>query len=262
MLESAQTGARAPAPVGTSLRIAIVSDIHANLAAFRAVLRHAEASGALDGLWCAGDTVGYGPQPNECVALLREREHRAVAGNHDLAACGKMGTEEFNHAAAEAAQWTAEQLSEETRTSLQEMELVVPEGDFTLVHGSLRWPEWEYLLSTEQAQAQFELQPTPYSIVGHSHLPFVCREAADGPSAIEPAADGESVEVGAQRLILNPGSVGQPRDGDPRAGYALYDSAASVVTYHRVEYDIGSTQQAMETAGLPRWLSERLSQGR
>ncbi|MEX0785003.1 MAG: metallophosphoesterase family protein [Dehalococcoidia bacterium] len=261
MLESARTGV-APAPVGNSLRIAIVSDIHANLAAFQAVLRHAGASGSLDALWCAGDTVGYGPQPNECVALLREHEHRAVAGNHDLAACGKMGTEEFNHAAAEAAQWTAKQLSEETRTYLQEMELVVADGDFTLVHGSLRWPEWEYLLSTEQAQAQFELQRTPYSIVGHSHLPFVCRETSARPPAIEPTADGERVEVRSERLILNPGSVGQPRDGDPRAGYALYDSEAAVVTWHRVEYDIEATQQAMEALGLSRWLSERLSYGR
>src|SRR3990172_3807260 len=162
------------------MRIAIVADVHSNLAAFEAVLRHAEAAGRIDALWCLGDTVGYGPHPNECIALLRKYEHCAVAGNHDLAACGKMGTEEFNAAAAQAARWTEEQLSKTARSYLAGLELVVCEGDFTLVHGSLRWPEWEYLLSSEQAQVQFELQRTPYSIVGHSHIPFVCEQSASG----------------------------------------------------------------------------------
>ena len=242
------------------MRAAIVADIHANLAAFEAVLRHAEAEGSLDAIWCLGDTVGYGPQPNECLALLRRYEGRAVAGNHDLAACGRMGTDEFNAAAAQAARWTEEQLSDTSRSYLQALPLVVDEGDFTLVHGSLRWPEWEYLLSSEQAQGHFELQRTSYGFVGHTHLPLVCRDAA--PPTLRPAADGERVELGAERLVFNPGSVGQPRDGDPRAGYALYDGDASAVSFHRVEYDIVATQRAMEVADLPRWLSERLSEGR
>ncbi len=244
------------------MRIAIVGDVHANLAAFEAVLAHAEQGGRLDAVWCLGDTVGYGPHPNESLALLRTYEHRAVAGNHDLAACGRMGTEEFNEAAAEAAHWTAQQLAEGQRSYLQDLPLVVCEGEFTLVHGSLRWPEWEYLLSSEQAQAHFELQRTPYSLVGHSHLPFVCEEQPDMPPALRPAIDGERVELGAGRLILNPGGAGQPRDGDPRASYVLYDADAGAVTFHRVEYDIAATQQAMEAARLPRWLSERLSYGR
>lgn len=252
------------------MRIAIIADVHSNLVAFQAVLRHAEAGGRLDALWCLGDTVGYGPCPNECLALLRQYEQRGVAGNHDLAACGRMGTEEFNEAAAEAARWTEEQLSPSARSYLQELPLVVCEGDFTLVHGSLRWPEWEYLLSSEQAQAHLELQRTPYSLVGHSHVPFVCQEqegAQTGgrpaaPPMLRLAANGERVELGEQRLILNPGGVGQPRDGDPRAAYALYDTDARVVTYHRVEYDIAATQRAMEAARLPRWLSERLGYGR
>ena len=243
------------------MRIAILADIHANLPAFEAVLRHAEDGGRLDALWCLGDTVGYGPHPNECIALLRRYEQRVVAGNHDLAACGRMETEEFNEAAAEAARWTDGQLTDGSRSYLQELEMVVIEGDFTLVHGSLRWPEWEYLLSGEQAQAHFELQSTPNGLVGHSHLPFVCREEA-GPPRLTPFGDGEAVDLGAERLILNPGGVGQPRDGDPRAGYALYDSDAASVSFHRVEYDIVATQQAMEAAGLPRSLSERLSYGR
>ena len=253
MLESASIG-----PV----RIAIVTDIHANLAAFEAVLRHAEGAGRLDALWCLGDTVGYGPHPNECLALLRRYECRAVAGNHDLAACGRMGTEEFNEAAAEAARWTAEQLTDASRSYLRGLPLVVCEGDFTLVHGSLRWPEWEYLLSGEQAQAHLELQRTPYGLVGHSHLPFVCRAQKGGPPTLVRAGDGERVELGKERLILNPGGVGQPRDGDPRAAYALYESDAGLVTFCRVEYDVAATQRAMEAARLPRWLSERLSHGR
>ena len=244
------------------MRIAFVSDIHANLPAFEAVLRHAEAGGRVEALWCLGDTVGYGPHPNECIALLRRYEHRAVAGNHDLAACGKMGTEEFNEAAATAARWTAGQLSPVAREYLEGLPMVVSEGDFTLVHGSLRWPEWEYLLSSEQAQAHLELQQTPYGLVGHSHLPLVCEEAEPAPPRLRPTADGERVELGATRLILNPGGAGQPRDGDPRAAYALYDSEARSVTYYRVEYDIAATQRAMEAARLPRWLIERLSYGR
>ena len=244
------------------MRIAIISDIHANLAAFEAVLAHAGAAGRVDALWCLGDTVGYGPHPNECVALLRSYEHRAVAGNHDLAACGKMGTEDFNDAAAQAAQWTAEQLSTSSRAYLTELPLIVTEGDFTLVHGSLRWPEWEYLLSSEQAQAHLELQTTPYGLVGHSHLPFVCESDGSTPPRLVPAADGDRVELGERRLILNPGGAGQPRDGDPRAPYALYDSDEGGVTYYRVEYNIESTQHAMEAAGLPAWLSERLRYGR
>jgi predicted phosphodiesterase len=243
------------------VRIAIVSDIHSNLPALEALLHHAEQGGRVDALWCLGDIVGYGPHPNECVALLRRYEHRAVAGNHDLAACGRMGTEEFNEAAAAAARWTADQLSTTARSYLEGLPPVVCEGEFTLVHGSLRWPEWEYLLSGEQAQAHFELQRTPYGLVGHSHLPFVCREEPAPPRLVA-AGDGEGVALTEQRLILNPGSVGQPRDGDPRSGYALYDSDARTVTYYRIEYDIAATQAAMQAARLPGWLIERLSYGR
>ena len=244
------------------MRIAILADIHGNLAAFEAVLRHAEAGGRIDALWCLGDTVGYGPYPNECLALLRGYEHRAVAGNHDLAACGRMGTEEFNEAAASAIRWTVEQLSNESRAYLDGLPLVVTEGEFTLVHGSLRAPEWEYLLSSEQAEAHFERQQTPYGLVGHSHLQLVCRERRDAPPSLQLSADQDRIELGEERLILNPGSAGQPRDGDPRVGYALYDGDTATVGFHRVEYDIAATQQAMEGTSLPRRLRERLSEGR
>ena len=244
------------------MRIAIVSDIHSNLPAFEAVLRHAERASAIGAVWCLGDIVGYGPHPNECVSLLRSYEHRVVAGNHDLASCGRMGTEEFNDAAAAAARWNGEQLSDDSRSYLLELQLTDMDGDFTLVHGSLRDPEWEYLLSSEQALAQFELQQTRYSIVGHSHMPFVCEERQGAPPPFRPATDGERVELSGGRLILNPGGVGQPRDGDPRAAYVLFDTDKRTLTFSRVEYDIAATQLAMEASGLPRWLSERLSLGR
>jgi diadenosine tetraphosphatase ApaH/serine/threonine PP2A family protein phosphatase len=244
------------------MRTVIVADVHANLVAFEAVLAHAASGGRIDAIWCLGDTVGYGPRPNECLALLRGHEHRAVAGNHDLAACERMDTHEFNEAAAEAAHSTARQLSDTQRSYLRELPLTACEGEFTLVHGSLRWPEWEYLLSSEQAQGHFELQRTPYSLVGHSHLPFVCEEQPAAPPVLRPASDGERVALGERRLILNPGSAGQPRDGDPRVSYALYDGDARSVTFHRVDYDIAATQRVMEAAGLPAWLSERLALGR
>lgn len=243
------------------MRIAIVADVHANLVSFQAVLRHAEEGGALDAIWCLGDTVGYGPQPNECLDLLRSHEHLAVAGNHDLAACGSMTVDEFNADAAKAALWTGKQLTQSSREYLQSLPLICQRGEFTLVHGSLREPEWEYLLSTSQARAQFALQETRYSIVGHSHMPFVCREIDPEPPTLLFATDGERTGLTEQRLILNPGSAGQPRDGDPRAGYALYDTDAAAVTFARVEYDIAATQRAMKKAGLPRWLSDRLSEG-
>src|SRR3972149_724026 len=240
---------------------AIVSDIHSNLPAFEAVLLHAEAGGRVDALWCLGDIVGYGPHPNECIAQLRRYEHRAIAGNHDLAACGRMGTEEFNEAAAQAVHWTAGQLSHTSRAYLESLPLVMTEGDFTLVHGSLRWPEWEYLLSSEAAAEQLRRQETPFSLVGHSHIPFVAVEVPSGSPLLAPLSDGAVVKLEDRRLIVNPGGVGQPRDGDPRASYAIHDTEARTIALHRVEYDIASAQGKIRKAGLPAYLAERLAHG-
>ncbi len=244
------------------MRIAIVADIHANLAAFQAALQHAEQTGPLDCLWCPGDIVGYGPDPGACIALLRRYPHTAVAGNHDLVAIHRVNTAEFNFAAARAAAWTAEQLTGEERQYLEDLPDVAKEGEFTLVHGTLRAPVWEYLLSLEAAREQFRLMETPYSVVGHSHVPLLVEEGQDGTVArLEPWEDGECVELGKKRLIVNPGGIGQPRDGDPRAAYALYDTKAQTLTLHRVEYDIAATQEKMRKAGLPAWLAERLTYG-
>jgi predicted phosphodiesterase len=255
------------------VRIAIVSDIHANLAALEAVLSHAEQRGALDGVWVLGDTVGYGPQPGACIARLRQLGAFAVAGNHDRAATGMMSTDDFNPLAAEAALWTRERLTVEEAAYLDGLPEVAqaPAGagandsDFTLVHGSLRWPLWEYIHSPEVAAAHLRLQRTPFSFFGHTHIPAVIVEGGAHPEGCDLRflSDGEVVRLDSRtKLALNPGGVGQPRDGDPRTAYAVYDDGAATITAYRLEYDIAATQRLMEEAGLPRPLVVRLSLGR
>jgi len=250
---------------GWAVRIAIISDVHANLAALEAVLRHAEAQKALDALWCLGDTVGYGPQPRECLARLRELATVLLVGNHDLAAIGQLSTEDFNPAAAAAARWTARQLTDADREFIARLPQVVEEDDFTMVHGTLRWPVWEYLYSYDAAQAHLQRQKTPFGLVGHTHVPMLVVEDERYPYGCELfyLEDGATVRLNpSRRLVINPGGVGQPRDGDPRASYAIYDTEEGTVTIHRVEYDIAATQRLMAEAGLPRWLIERLALGR
>jgi diadenosine tetraphosphatase ApaH/serine/threonine PP2A family protein phosphatase len=243
------------------MRIVIAADIHANLEAFRAVLRHAEEDGSIDRLWCPGDIVGYGPDPKECIALVRSYPFVAVAGNHDWAAAGKIRTTDFNAAAAEAAMWTSSQLGYQERRFLEQLPEVAYEGDFTLVHGSLRAPIWEYVLNMPTMEAQFRLMESPYSVIGHSHVAFLAEEGSDGRVWMSAWKDGETVNLPEARMIINPGGVGQPRDGDWRAAYALYDFDAQMVTLHRVEYDVTETQRKMREAGLPASLAERLSYG-
>lgn len=243
------------------MRIVVVADIHSNLEAFQAALDHAREGGGIDSVWSLGDLVGYGPDPSDCIALLRSHPHRATIGNHDLAATGAIGVEDFNPFAAEAARWTAGVLAEEERAWLGGLPEVIVDGDFTLVHGSLRDPVWEYLVSPAAAEANFALQTTPLSLVGHSHLPLCFRE--DGPWIdIESLQDGQSIDLRERRLIINPGGVGQPRDGDPRAAYAVIDTETGRFEHHRVAYDIAATQRKMKVAGLPAYLIDRLAQGR
>jgi diadenosine tetraphosphatase ApaH/serine/threonine PP2A family protein phosphatase len=244
------------------MRVAIVSDVHANMEGLTAALRHAESTGALDEVWCLGDVVGYGPEPGAVIAELRARTLTAVAGNHDRAVTGLMEIDEFNPAAASAVRWTTGQLTRDEHAFLARLPLTCVAGDFSLAHGSLRDPVWEYLLTPEQADAQFARQGTPYSLVGHSHLPFWFEERPGGGPVLHRATDGATLQLGDGRLIINPGSTGQPRDGDARASYALYDSDARTVTWHRVEYDVVSTQRKMRDARLDSWLVERLAVGR
>jgi diadenosine tetraphosphatase ApaH/serine/threonine PP2A family protein phosphatase len=241
------------------VRVAITSDIHANLAAFEAVLADA---GPVDGVWNTGDAVGYGPQPRECIARLREAGAVWVAGNHERAATGAIGTDEFNPAAAMAAQWTGAQLTGDDKAFLDALPETAQQGDFTLCHGTLRDPVWEYCDDEYAALAHLSLQRTPFGLVGHTHVPLLITETPDG-CELERLSDGEVVALtGAARFVLNAGSVGQPRDGDKRASYGIYDSDAATFTLRRVEYDIARTQKLMVDAGLPDWLIERLAIGR
>ena len=239
------------------MRTLIVSDIHSNLVALEAVIRDAETRGGYQRVWCLGDTVGYGPEPVACLERLRAMEAVSVMGNHDAAAAGIMGTEEFNDLAAWACHWTTSQLTPETHRVLESIPSIATEGLFTLVHGAPRDPLMEYLVSMPQAEAAWQAVETPMVLVGHLHRPFVCWDG----QGFQQAADGTSVTIGKQRLVINPGSVGQPRDGDPRAAYAVYDDSAGVVEMHRVPYDIDATQRRMRELGLPGPLISRLARG-
>ena len=241
------------------MRYAILADIHGNLAAFKAVLKDIEEKGGAKELWCLGDIVGYGPDPSECIALLRQYPHLCVAGNHDWAAIGKVDISDFNLDAAEACRWTGRQLSPEDVKYLESLPLTLTRGDFTIAHGSPREPIWEYVLSTQSARDNFRFFETRYCLIGHSHVPMVFEHVGETCLLGElPAA----LRFGGNRLIINPGGVGQPRDGDPRAAYAIYDERDKVIYHYRIPYDIADTQERMVRQGLPIFLVTRLSYGR
>jgi len=240
------------------MRYAILADIHGNLAAFKAVLQDIEERGGAEELWCLGDIVGYGPDPSECIALLRQYNHLCVAGNHDWAAIGKMDISDFNPDAAEACRWTARQLSPEDVRYLENLPLTLSRDDFTIVHGSPREPIWEYVLSTQSARANLQFFETRFCLIGHSHLPVVFENASGRCVLMELPAE---LRLGENRMIINPGGVGQPRDGDPRAAYAIYDDGAATIYHYRIPYDIEATQERMVKHGLPIFLATRLSYG-
>ena len=242
------------------MKALIVSDIHSNLEALTTVIDDANGSGGFDETWALGDLVGYGPDPAACIDLLRQHDARCVAGNHDLAVSGRLGLEMFNEYAAAAARWTVGQLGKTDVEYLQGLPLRLEMHGFTAVHGSPRDPVWEYVVNSVAALAAFEDIGTPSCLVGHSHVPFICR--LEGGLPAFRLATTEPVVLGDDRAIVNPGSVGQPRDGDPRASYAVYDSEAETITHRRIEYDIASTQRKMQEQGLPHYLAERLTYGR
>lgn len=243
------------------MRALIVSDIHSNLEAFQSVISDAEGRGDVDTIWSLGDLVGYGPDPGPVVDVLAGRRHQAVAGNHDLASIGKLSLEAFNPYAAAANTWTAEQLSKEQADFIGRQELKLELDEFTVVHGSPRDPIWEYVISEQAAVASFMHFDTYWCLLGHSHIPFLCRPTEQGATFVDFPLD-DAVVLTSDRLIINPGSVGQPRDGDPRASYAIYDSESSTIIHHRVPYDIPATQEKMRLHELPDVLIERLSVGR
>jgi diadenosine tetraphosphatase ApaH/serine/threonine PP2A family protein phosphatase len=241
------------------MRVAIVSDIHSNLHALEAVLAAIDTE-APDELWCLGDLVGYGPRPNECCATIAERADVCLAGNHDLAVRGTIDLAEFGGEAAIAAGWTRTVLGPEAQALLARLE---PEGaahGVALYHGSARDPIWEYVLDDEAALATLELAGSPLVLVGHSHVALLVVQSGEELTG-GVAAAGTELEVGGVRALLNPGSVGQPRDGDPRAAYLLLDLDAQRAAFRRVEYDIEQTQRQIREAGLPEMLAARLALG-
>lgn len=243
------------------MKYAVLADIHSNLAAFEAVLEDIDRKGGVEEIWCLGDIVGYGPEPSKCIRLLREYRHICVAGNHDLAAVGKVELSLFNPLAATASLWTTEQLSETDTAYLESLPLTREKGDFLLVHGSPMDPALEYIVSTGVAARNFEYFDKPFCLVGHTHVPVVFKEEGKSSTSIQ-FSPGIGVVLGESRMIINPGGVGQPRDGDPRASYAIYDSEGYIFRLYRVEYDIGATQDRMMEAGLPIHLITRLEAGR
>ncbi len=241
------------------MRVAVVSDIHSNLHALEAVLAAIETE-APDELWCLGDLVGYGARPNECCAAIAERADLCLAGNHDLVVLGTLGMADFAGEAAAAAQWTRGVLDEEARAFLASLEPQAKREGVALFHGSARDPVWEYVLSDEAAWWTFQATTEPLVLVGHSHVPLTISFDGDGLNG-GVADDGDEVELADRRWLLNPGSVGQPRQGDPRAAYLLLDLDAQRATFRRAEYDVERTQREIREAGLPELLAARLALG-
>ncbi len=241
------------------MRTLIVSDIHSNIVALEAVLAAAQEEELVDGVWCLGDIVGYGPAPMACIERLQELGTLSIQGNHDAGAIGAIKLDDFNPIAAEAARWTGQQLSAEARDYLAGLPLTLVEDDFTLVHGTPKDPLWDYLFGYPQAIEAWEKVQTSDLLVGHSHFQFAC-EAGRGLQ--QPGETGMTVPLGIARLVVNPGSVGQPRDHDHRAAYGIYDDETRMISLRRAWYDVSETQRAMAEAGLPEPLISRLSLGR
>jgi diadenosine tetraphosphatase ApaH/serine/threonine PP2A family protein phosphatase len=241
------------------VRVAIVSDIHSNLHALEAVLAAIDAE-PVDELWCLGDVVGYGPRPNECCALVRSRASVCLCGNHDLAVTGALGLTEFSGDAGVAASWTRGVLDDASRDWLQALEPAAVADGAALYHGSARDPVWEYVLTDEAAIATLMLAKEPLVLVGHSHAALrVALRGIELDAGLAP--NGTDLELGDARWLLNPGSVGQPRDGDPHAAFLILDRGAGTAGFRRVPYDVERTQAEMRDAGLPELLAARLGVG-
>ena len=241
------------------MRAAVVSDIHANLHALEAVLGAIEADPP-DELWCLGDLVGYGPRPNEVVETVREQARICLVGNHDLGVLGRIDLAEFTPDAAAVARWTQTVLLEESRSFLESVEPEAKVEGAELYHASPRDPVWEYVITPDAALGALEATVAPVVLVGHSHVALAI-SLADGALDGGVAPDGTEIELGRARWLLNPGSVGQPRDGDWRAAWLELDFDARVARFHRVEYDVAHTQAEMTERELPQALAERLEHG-
>jgi len=239
--------------------VALISDVHGNLAALQAVLNDIERS-QVDATWCLGDLVGYGAQPDECVALAAERCSLCLVGNHDLVVIGRIDIGLFSHNAALAAAWTAERIAPGTRSFLEGLEPLDTSQAIDLFHASPRDPVWEYVLSIAQAEQCMSTMDQRLGAIGHSHIPLHFSRTDDGSDGA-PAPAGTEVSLSRGSWLINPGSVGQPRDGDPRAAWLLLDLSAQTAHWVRVAYPVDEAAQAIRDAGLPAALADRLYYG-
>ena len=240
------------------MRIAIFGDIHANLEALETVLADAESQGCKDFI-CMGDVVGYNADPVACLERVRAMDCPVVKGNHDEDASGTHPLDSMNPVAAAALTWTREQLSEEQRTWLRRLRMVRQVADFTVVHSTLDQPaNWNYVTNRFDAMSNFSYQFTQLCFHGHTHVP---RVYVKGAKVSESPAESVAIEEN-NKYFINVGSVGQPRDGDWRACYAIYDMPTKTVRFRRLEYDLETTQKKILDAGLPKMLAERLAEGR
>jgi diadenosine tetraphosphatase ApaH/serine/threonine PP2A family protein phosphatase len=238
----------------------ILSDVHANLTALEAVLADAPD---FNEIWCLGDLVGYGPNPNECVERIQDFDHISLAGNHDLAALGRLDIRSFNTDARLANAWTQSELTPAVREYLSELPPQMEKDDFYLAHASPREPVWEYILDASLAYANFAYFSAAICLVGHTHVPIIFElDEQQRRCETTVAPFPESVSLGPRRMIINPGSVGQPRDGNSQASYAMLDTENMIWEFRRVTYPVEITQERMRARGLPRRLIERLDMGR
>jgi diadenosine tetraphosphatase ApaH/serine/threonine PP2A family protein phosphatase len=242
------------------MRVAIASDIHGNKQAFQAVIAAAEAAGAEE-LWCLGDLVGYGAEPDACVALADAHCTVCLAGNHDLAVVEVLSLDDFSRGAALAAYWTREVIRPETREYLLSLSPQSSAEGVGLFHASPRDPIWEYVLSALAAELCLDATDFRISFIGHSHVALSFHRPEGEPATGTTRREGSEVDLTAGEWLLNPGSVGQPRDGDARAAWLMLDTESWTATWRRAEYDIAGAQAAIRAANLPDSLAERLQYG-
>jgi diadenosine tetraphosphatase ApaH/serine/threonine PP2A family protein phosphatase len=246
------------------LRLAVLSDVHSNRPALETVLASIGAAG-VEEIWCLGDMVGYGADPDACTALIREACAVCLAGNHDLAVLGELDVSSFSETAEIAVRWTREVAAAETLEFLRGLEPTGSREGIGLFHASPRDPIWEYVLSTDQAEAALDAQEERVGLIGHSHISlFFTRPDGVRPAYVQgaQAGDGAAIDLSDGDWLLNPGSVGQPRDADPRAAWLELDTERWTARFHRVPYDIAAAGEAILAAGLPSSLAERLQVGR
>lgn len=247
------------------MRCLVISDIHANLAALLAVFADVKAHAlSFDIVWCLGDVVGYGAEPNECIDLLRAVPHVCLAGNHDWAVIGKLDVRTFHEQAAYVVEWTRENLTPQNMCFLRSRPDMIVQDEYLLAHASPREPIWEYITDINVAQENFEDMQATFCLVGHTHVPvvFVQDGLTSNVHVSMPSADVPVTLKRDSKYIINPGSVGQPRDGDPRAAYAILDTVTATWTAHRAEYAIKLTQKKMKSFHFPQRLVDRLNYGR